>query len=71
MIIFLREMGNNSHGLNFPVMVGLASGLSGSTVCLCMKAEDIGSDEIELLLEEARLCGLKTVLCKKLFERIA
>ena len=42
MTIFQRELGNEPHGLIFPVMVGLAQGLSGSTICMCMEAGDIG-----------------------------
>lgn len=41
-IIFQRELGNDPHGLVFPVMIGLAQGLSGSAVCMCMEAGDIG-----------------------------
>lgn len=42
MTIFQRELGNEPHGLIFPVMVGLAQGLSGSAICMCMEAGDIG-----------------------------
>lgn len=42
MTIFQSQLGNDPHGLIFPVMVGLAQGLIVVALCVCMEEEDTG-----------------------------